>query len=155
MEVEVQLEPYPPAYVSEWESRSDILQVNVINNGAETLDLRGFLRIVGDEHGEVLTAWSKPFTVGPGEMQPLASEELIDYNTAQYDEALKSQILSTGRIPEDVYTVQIEIYSYQDGQQGELLAEGEAMGTVLTFSQPSFSPSGLPISSRACTNHTY
>ena len=137
VEVEVQLEPYPPAYVSEWESRSDILQVNVINNGAETLDLRGFLRIVGDEHGEVLTAWSKPFTVGPGEMQPLASEELIDYNTAQYDEALKSQILSTGRIPEDVYTVQIEIYSYQDGQQGELLAEGEAMGTVLTFSQPS------------------
>ncbi len=137
VEVEVQLEPYPPAYVSEWQTRSDIIQVNVINNGSEALDLRAFLRIVGDERGQVLTAWSKPFRADPGELVPLASEELVDYNTAEYDEALKSQIFSTGRIPEDVYTVSVEIYRYENGQAGELLAEGEAIGTVLTFSQPS------------------
>jgi len=72
-----------------------------------------------------------------GETRTVCSDELVDYDSISYDESLRDQITSTGRLPEDVYTVHVHVYEFSDGTLGSKLGEDERKCTILTFSPPS------------------
>ena len=150
VEVELTVEEYPSAYLSDWEARTDIVSLELRNVEDSPVTVKLFARIIGGRHGEVASGWSLPFTLEAGEIRTVWSDELVDWGSVSYDEALRDQIISTGRLPEDVYTVHIDVYEVSDGTLGSKLGEDERTCTILTFSPPSLiSPEdGQVLSSR-------
>ena len=150
VEVELTVEKYPSAYLSDWEARTDIVSLELRNVEDSPVTVKLFARIIGGRHGEVASGWSLPFTLEAGEIRTVWSDELVDWGSVSYDEALRDQIISTGRLPEDVYTVHIDVYEVSDGTLGSKLGEDERTCTILTFSPPSLiSPEdGQVLSSR-------
>jgi len=99
VEVELTVEKYPSAYLSDWETRTDIVSLELRNVGDSPVTVKLFARITGGRHGEVASGWSLPITLEAGEIRTVWSDELVDWGSVSYEESLRDQIISTGRLP--------------------------------------------------------
>jgi hypothetical protein len=134
--LEILVNPYPSPYLSDWEKQTETIQFLITNEGNSDLEVKGYARLISDAHGEIFRGWSQPITIPAGETETVTSDEVVDYATVEYNEDLRQQILSTGRIPEGIYTLHVQIFLYEAGQTELMLTEGEAEFTILGFAQP-------------------
>ena len=136
VDVHISTDTYPSPYLSDWETRTDMIQIELQNTGTKSVTVKLFAEIVGERQGQILSGWGKPVALLPGDVRIVASDEMVDYNSVDYNASLKSQILSTGRIPQDVYRLHVVAYEFQDGMTGANLGEDEVEVRVLGFDQP-------------------
>ncbi|RKY60067.1 MAG: hypothetical protein DRP94_01660 [Candidatus Latescibacterota bacterium] len=152
VEVELTVEKYPSAYLSDWETRTDIVSLELRNVGDSPVTVKLSARITGRRHGEVASGWSLPITLEAGEIRTVWSDELVDWGSVSYEESLRDQIISTGRLPEDEYTICVIAYRVLDGWVDEEhpLGQDSERFYIIAFSPPSLvSPEdGQVLSSR-------
>jgi len=100
----LQINPYPSPYLSDWETNPNIATLTLVNPTTSSQDV--VLRYdIHNQQGALLASGrSDPQTIPAG--SPTIYTSFVDIEgSSQHDAALESEMTTTGRIPEGVYTV--------------------------------------------------
>ena len=82
--INLNIDPYPSPYLSEWESNPTIGQAIIENISGDTISVIVHLTITHSTHGEIASASSNPVEFPPGSFQDFATSELVDWGTLDY-----------------------------------------------------------------------
>jgi hypothetical protein len=100
----LQINPYPSPYLSDWETNPNIATLTLVNPTTSSQDV--VLRYdIHNQRGALLASGrSDPQTIAAG--SPTIYTSFVDIEgSSQHDPTLESEMTTTGRIPEGVYTV--------------------------------------------------
>jgi hypothetical protein len=102
------VDPFPPAYLSDWETNPTIASLTV-TNGTDTDAFVTIRFTVEDGSGQILLQGrSDPQLVPAGTPTVFNSASTFD-GTSSYDPRIEDVIVRTGRFPEDDYTACITL----------------------------------------------
>ncbi len=108
-DAEFVFDPFPSPYLSDWESNGNIGSVAITNNTSLSIDAIIFFTLEESSRGEIASAQSNIFTFPPGSIENISTDDIIDYNSLDYNTDLEDLIIRTGRLPEGDYTACIEL----------------------------------------------
>jgi hypothetical protein len=110
------LVPLPSPYLSDWQTNPDIVRVHLANNTRSQATYHLRVEIRGAAHGFVASGESPLMQQAPFSQTLILGPEMIDWSNIQYNGRLRSQILQTGRIPEDDYELCVATVA-EDGKE--------------------------------------
>lgn len=97
-------------YIHEWTEESRMVSVKINNMGqTEIPQAQLLLTITGIERGSVAEFRSKIFKIPASGDVVLYGKQLVDPETLTMDESIKSKITATSRIPDDNYTLCVDV----------------------------------------------
>jgi hypothetical protein len=110
------LAPLPSPYLSDWQTQPEIVKVHLTNYAPSKMTYRLWVEIRGARYGFVASGESPRMHLAPLSQAIILGPEMIDWNNIHYNGVLRSQILQTGRIPEDDYELCVTALS-EDGRE--------------------------------------
>ena len=97
------VDPFPPPYLSDWETNPTVATLTVTNGTAEDAYLTIHFTVTDGGGGVVLSGRSDPQWAPAGTPTVFSTASTLD-GTSSYDPALEEIIVRTGRFPEGDYT---------------------------------------------------
>jgi hypothetical protein len=125
-------DPFPSPYISDWEANPAMGQATIENNSASTYQVRIELTISRAGSGMIARASSNLFEFPPGSIQDIASSDLVDWGSIDYNKSIEEVALRTGRIPEGDYTACIRL----EGESGNLLHDNVCVDFSIVYGDP-------------------
>ncbi len=125
-------DPYPSPYISDWESNPSIGQAIITNGTSTTERVRVYLAIIHDTRGKLATANSRLFDFPPGSSQTIATSDLIDDKSIDYDHSIRELAVRTGRLPEGKYRVCIRL----ETESGTVLIDNQCAEFTIVYPDP-------------------
>ncbi len=108
------IDPFPSPYLSDWESNPSIGSISVTNDSNVIIQARFFITITESRRGVLASGNSDIFPFPPGSFQNIASTDMLDYGSIDYDASIEDIAVRTGRLPEGVYTICLELRDQND-----------------------------------------
>ena len=135
LQLQTIIQPYPSPYISDWQTQPGIVMVELSSNAPQEYEIVLQARISGSRYGQVAEGRSMPIRIPAGEQfLTIHSPDMVDWGSVSYNHVLESQIIQTGRIPEDEYELCITALHFPDDIP---LAEDCQPFTVLLPEPPS------------------
>ncbi len=133
--IDLDVQPYPPPYVSQWETQPGIATLSVTNNSSQADTVKVYLEITCSAYGTILIAISDPQVFDPGETKSTDNTDVSEWSGwSEFNESLKEQITRSGRLPEGSYELCIDV---KKASTDELYAHECASFEIVAPSPPS------------------
>ena len=104
-----------PPYIRDLESALDLFIINLSCNFQQPEEVVLAIELTEDRLGRIAFGQSDVLFIPNGSFQQIISNtEFTQWNNWQYDEGIKQQLLQTGRLPDGVYQLCVEVRPIND-----------------------------------------
>ena len=131
-DVAVFMQPFPSAYLSDWEHNPTVGSLSITNNTGRPFDVRVYLTVARTPGGIIAAGNSGAISVPPGIPTQINSDRFIDWNTVTYDQNLKGAVVQSGRLPEGEYNACITVKD----ENGAVLASNVCASFTIVYPAP-------------------
>ncbi|MFZ1683339.1 MAG: carboxypeptidase regulatory-like domain-containing protein [Candidatus Zixiibacteriota bacterium] len=131
---DLNFDPYPSPYISDWENNPAIGQALITNGTTNNVTVKVYLTIIHDSRGQIATANSKSFDFPPGSSSNLTTRDIVDDQSVEYDHSIKETAVRTGRLPEGKYRVCLRL----ETESGTLLLDNQCAEFTIVYPDPPY-----------------
>ncbi len=108
-QINLMVNPHPPARVSQWRKTPGIASLSVTYMGGGTKEAIVRVRIRGERAGEILVGHSTVQSFESGRPVQFNNSNMIDWNSVEYNEKFQRILARTGRLPADNYEICVDV----------------------------------------------
>jgi len=126
-------DPYPSAYITDWENNPSIGQALITNGSDSTVRVRVYLTVNRGTQ-RIAEANSRILDFPPGSSSNITTRELIDDQSIEYDHGIEDIAIRTGRLPEGTYQVCIRV----ENESGTILLSGICEEFTIVYPDPPY-----------------